>query len=76
MFNFSQVVDQDSAALGYTGEEDVGISADHRGLVRYQDMQDDLYDFVTKTMLYKLDGILREGRKQQGITLKSPIFAT
>jgi hypothetical protein len=52
----------------------MGILADHSGLVRYRDMQDDLYDFVTKTMLYKLDGILQEGRNQQGITLKSPLL--
>ncbi|OXV06684.1 hypothetical protein Egran_05549 [Elaphomyces granulatus] len=67
--------DVDSAALGYTGEEDVGILADHRGLVRYRDMQDDLYDFVTKTMLYKLDGILQESRKQQASSQLLGVFS-
>jgi len=60
------VVDQDSAVLGYTGEEDVGLRVDHRGLVRFSGTDDDNYDIVYKTMRYKLRSILEASQAEQG----------
>ncbi|KAH8743523.1 hypothetical protein BGZ57DRAFT_980045, partial [Hyaloscypha finlandica] len=56
--NITQVVDKDSAVLGYTNEESIAVATDHRGLVRYQDVNDDNFDFVRKTILVKVEDIL------------------
>jgi hypothetical protein len=48
-------VDQDSATLGYPGEEAIGLPLDHRGLVRYKSKDDDHYDTVMKTLKAKLN---------------------
>jgi hypothetical protein len=62
-----QVVDKDSAVLGYTNEDSIALATDHRGLVRYQGLIDDNFDFVRKTILVKLEDILAAAEADQGI---------
>ena len=66
MTDFLQVVDQDSAALGYTGEEDVGLSTNYRDLIRYPDADDDNYDVVIKTIQVKTRLIVEAFLAEQG----------
>jgi hypothetical protein len=68
------VVDKDSAVLGYPAEEDVPLAADHRDLVRYPSLQDDTFDFVTKTIRFKVQEILRTATADQGMRLSIPLL--
>jgi hypothetical protein len=67
------VVDKDSAVLGYSAEEDVPLATDHRGLVRYSSIQDDTFYFVTKTILFKVQELLRAAAADQGMRSNMPL---
>jgi hypothetical protein len=68
--NITQVVDKDSAVLGYTNEESIAVATDHRGLVRYQDVNDDNFDLVRKTILVKVEDILSATEAARGIDIQ------
>jgi len=52
--------------LGYAGEEDIPLDTHHRGLVRYDSSEDELYEFVMKTLVVKLEELLVAAREQRG----------
>jgi hypothetical protein len=50
------------------------LGTDHRGLVRYQDSNDENFDFVKKTILVKLEDVLAVAEAEQGINrLENPL---
>lgn len=62
MAKYEKVVDQDSATLGYPGEEDVPLPLSHVGLVRYRDVDDDNYYRTKASLRVKLLGIIGENK--------------
>jgi hypothetical protein len=62
--DYGQVVDQDSAVLGYQGEEDVPLALSHQKLVAYSGLDDDNYYRVKGSLRIKVRPIIEQRTPQ------------